>query len=139
MSGRVLDLGCGTSGCVAYLARHGWDALGVDFSDVAMRKATADAAEVSGAKFAVGDVTRLSEDGITGPFDLVIDSGDELSRQFRWPRSATVSFRSCCRRRRNDRSDSLVLHSIARSSAAAASSRRSSRAKTSARTVWKYT
>lgn len=71
--------------------------------------------------------------------DVVGCTGDELSRQSRCPRGPAVSFRSCCRRRRNDRSDSLVLHSIARSNAAAASSRRSTRANTSARAVWKYT
>jgi hypothetical protein len=73
---------------------------------------------------------------------MTVSSGAPVtswSRQSRWRREAIVSLRSCCRRRRNDRSDSLVLHSIERSSAAAASSRRSSRANTSARAVWKYT
>lgn len=64
---------------------------------------------------------------------------DARSCQVLWTRGSTASFRSWRRRRRNDRSDSLVLHSIARSNAADASSRRSSRAKTSARAVWKYT
>ena len=73
--GRALDLGCGTSGNVAYLARHDWDALGVDFSEAAIKKATENAAGVPGAEFVVADVTKLAERGIAGPFDLVIDNG----------------------------------------------------------------
>jgi SAM-dependent methyltransferase len=73
--GTVLDLGCGTSGNVAYLARHGWDATGVDFSGAAIKKAQRDAGGLAGATFIRGDVTKLTRQGITGPFDLVIDNG----------------------------------------------------------------
>ncbi len=73
--GRVLDLGCGTSGNVVYLARHGWDATGVDFSAAAIKKAVKGARGLAGATFIQGDVTKLTEQGITGPFDLVIDNG----------------------------------------------------------------
>ncbi|OSC38459.1 class I SAM-dependent methyltransferase [Mycobacterium decipiens] len=73
--GKALDVGCGTSGNVAYLARHGWQATGVDFSAAAIKKAEATAAEVSGASFIEGDVTKLTAQGITGPFDLIIDNG----------------------------------------------------------------
>ncbi|QUR68135.1 class I SAM-dependent methyltransferase [Mycobacterium spongiae] len=73
--GAALDVGCGTSGNVAFLARHGWRAIGVDFSPAAIQKATAAAAGVSGASFIEADVTRLTEQGITGPFDLIIDNG----------------------------------------------------------------
>lgn len=73
--GRVLDLGCGTSGNVAYLAEHGWAAIGVDFSATAIRKAEKTAEGLAGATFIQGDVTKLAEHGITGPFDLVIDNG----------------------------------------------------------------
>ncbi|MGB8389124.1 class I SAM-dependent methyltransferase, partial [Mycobacterium sp.] len=71
----VLDLGCGTSGNVVYLARHGWDATGVDFSAAAIKKAVKGARGLAGATFIQGDVTKLTEQGITGPFDLVIDNG----------------------------------------------------------------
>ena len=73
--GTVLDVGCGTSGNVEFLARHGWDATGVDFSATARKKATAAAAGVPGARFVQGDVTKLREQGITGPFDVIIDNG----------------------------------------------------------------
>lgn len=73
--GRALDLGCGTSGNVRLLAQHGWDATGVDFSGAAIRRAEKDADGVAGATFIEADVTALTEVGITGPFDLVIDNG----------------------------------------------------------------
>ncbi|MGO9697221.1 MAG: class I SAM-dependent methyltransferase [Mycobacterium sp.] len=73
--GRALDLGCGTSTNVAYLAQHGWDATGVDFSPKAIEIAKREAAGVPGATFIEADVTKLAESGITGPFDLVIDNG----------------------------------------------------------------
>lgn len=60
---------------VAYLARHGWDALGVDISPTAIEKAIRGAEGVAGAHFVAADVTKLTEAGITGPFDLVIDNG----------------------------------------------------------------
>jgi SAM-dependent methyltransferase len=71
--GRALDLGCGTGTNVVYLARHGWEAVGVDFAGRAIARARrrARAAGVVGA-FVVGDVTRLA---LTGPFDLALDIG----------------------------------------------------------------
>ena len=74
-AGRALDLGCGTSPNVAYLAQHGWQAIGVDFSETAINKARQDAKDIPGATFVVADVRRLRESGITGPFDLVVDNG----------------------------------------------------------------
>ncbi len=44
--GNALDVGCGTSGNVAFLAGHGWHATGVDFSAAAIKKAKAAAAGV---------------------------------------------------------------------------------------------
>ena len=73
--GRALDLGCGTSTNVIYLARHGWDATGVDFSAKAIRLATQKAEGVPGATFVVADVTELAKSGISGPFDLAVDNG----------------------------------------------------------------
>jgi SAM-dependent methyltransferase len=71
--GRALDLGCGTGTNVVYLAKHGWDAVGVDFVGRAVAKARrrARVARVA-CTFVVGDVTRL---GVAGPFDLALDLG----------------------------------------------------------------
>jgi SAM-dependent methyltransferase len=73
--GRALDLGCGTGTNVIYLVQHGWTAVGVDFSSHAIESARRKADWVSGATFVEGDVTRLSELGVEGPFDLVLDIG----------------------------------------------------------------
>jgi ubiquinone/menaquinone biosynthesis C-methylase UbiE len=73
--GRALDLGCGTGTNAMYLAQHGWTAVGVDFSSHAIESARRKADWVSGAMFVEGDVTRLSELGVDGPFDLLLDIG----------------------------------------------------------------
>ena len=71
--GRALDLGCGTGTNVVYLARHGWDAVGVDFAGRAIAKARRRARDAGVAcTLFVGDVTRLS---VAGPFDLALDIG----------------------------------------------------------------
>ena len=70
--GRALDIGCGTGTNCKYLLDHGWDVTGVDFVPralaVAKRKAP-------GAKLLIGDVTRLRDLGVSGPFDLMLDLG----------------------------------------------------------------
>jgi SAM-dependent methyltransferase len=73
--GRALDLGCGTGTVALALAGRGWLVTGVDFSSLAIESARRKADWVSGATFVEGDVTRLSELGVDGPFDLVIDVG----------------------------------------------------------------
>ncbi|MGZ8629176.1 MAG: class I SAM-dependent methyltransferase [Actinomycetota bacterium] len=73
--GRALDLGCGTGTNVLSLALRGWSATGVDRSSQAVESARRKADWVSGATFVEGDVTRLSELGVDGPFDLVLDVG----------------------------------------------------------------
>ena len=74
-TGRALDLGCGIGTNVIYLAQQGWEALGVDFSASAIQQARRKANGVSGATFIEGDVTKLREQGVRGPFDLVLDMG----------------------------------------------------------------
>jgi SAM-dependent methyltransferase len=73
--GRALDLGCGTGTNVAYLARHGWTAVGVDASRQAIDRATRATAGVTGASVVRGDVTKLAALPIDGTFDLVLDIG----------------------------------------------------------------
>jgi SAM-dependent methyltransferase len=73
--GRALDLGCGTGTNALYLRRHGWEVVGVDFSDLAIDAARAKAADADGVRFVRGDVTRLDELGVDGPFDMVLDIG----------------------------------------------------------------
>jgi SAM-dependent methyltransferase len=73
--GRALDLGCGTGTNVAYLAQHGWRAVGVDLSEIAVGRAGDRIEGVVGASVVRGDVTRLHDLGLEGPFDLVLDIG----------------------------------------------------------------
>ena len=70
--GRAIDLGCGTGTNCKYMLEHGWDVTGVDYIPRAIRAAKRKA---SGAKLLVGDVTRLAEIGVAGPFDLLLDLG----------------------------------------------------------------
>ncbi|MGA8207861.1 MAG: class I SAM-dependent methyltransferase, partial [Candidatus Dormiibacterota bacterium] len=74
--GRALDLGCGTGTNAVYMARHGWKTTGVDFVPAAIARARQRAqTEGMDAVFVAGDVARLSDLGIAGPFDLVLDIG----------------------------------------------------------------
>ena len=74
--GSALELGCGTGTTAIYLARHGWDATGVDYvgSAIVTARRKARAAGVRAA-FVRGDVTTLAELGVRGPFDFVLDIG----------------------------------------------------------------
>jgi SAM-dependent methyltransferase len=75
--GRALDLGCGTGTNAIYLALHGWEVVGVDFVDKAIRQARKKAVQAGAqVRFYAGDVTRLEKiKGLTGSFDLVLDIG----------------------------------------------------------------
>jgi SAM-dependent methyltransferase len=73
--GRALDLGCGTGTNVLWLAQRGWTAVGVDASPIAIESARRKADWISGAMFVEGDVTRLRELEVHGPFDVVLDIG----------------------------------------------------------------
>jgi SAM-dependent methyltransferase len=72
--GRALDLGCGTGTNSIYLARHGFDVVGVDFSPKAIEMAREKARQAGAAvDFHLGDVTNV--DFLRAPFELVLDVG----------------------------------------------------------------
>jgi len=75
--GRALDLGCGTGTNALYLARHDWQVVGIDFSELAIGTARTKLATASlpGVTFHHGDATQLTAEGITGFFDFVLDIG----------------------------------------------------------------
>ena len=74
MPGRALDLGCGTGTNSLYLARHGWQVVGVDLATRAIRRARRKAKKSGlSVEFHTADVTRL--DFLQPPFDLALDIG----------------------------------------------------------------
>ncbi|OGN88119.1 MAG: hypothetical protein A2X23_11120 [Chloroflexi bacterium GWC2_73_18] len=76
--GRAVDLGCGSGANAVFLAEHGFTATGIDFSPVALRKATRLAATRGVAErthWVHGDLTAPSVPGAEGPFDLLVDYG----------------------------------------------------------------
>ncbi|MGA7270912.1 MAG: class I SAM-dependent methyltransferase [Acidimicrobiia bacterium] len=91
---RSIDLGCGTGANVVYLAGKGFESHGVDFSEVAIAKATrrAEASAVE-ATLVVGDLTAPSIPGIEGPFDFLVDFGtlDDLRGEKRRAMAATIT------------------------------------------------
>ncbi len=70
--GAVLDLGCGEGGDVLWLAQRGWDATGIDISDIAIERARK-AAEKAGvtAQFVASDLEHWQSEQ---SFDLIISS-----------------------------------------------------------------
>jgi ubiquinone/menaquinone biosynthesis C-methylase UbiE len=73
-AGRALDLGCGTGTNCIYLARHGWQVTGVDFSTMAIcwarRKARRAGVDCTFYRADVTDLSFLEE-----TFDFVLDIG----------------------------------------------------------------
>ena len=74
--GRALDVGCGTGTNALYLARSGFEVVGVDFSpkEIATARAKAHRAGIA-IEFHVADVTRLGSLRVCEPFDFVLDIG----------------------------------------------------------------
>ena len=73
---RAIDLGCGSGANSVFLAEHGFDVTGVDFSPVALGKARALATEHGvTATFVQGDLTATHIPGADGPFQLLVDYG----------------------------------------------------------------
>ncbi|MFG2357959.1 class I SAM-dependent methyltransferase [Streptomyces sp. NPDC048521] len=74
--GRALDLGCGAGRNALYLASHGFEVDAVDLSPVALAWAEDRAREVGvDVRFLRGDAFALSATELSGPYDLVVDSG----------------------------------------------------------------
>jgi cyclopropane fatty-acyl-phospholipid synthase-like methyltransferase len=74
ISGLVLDTGCGTGENALYLAKRGFEVVGIDGAPTAIAKARAKAKERGiSARFEVADALDLPD--TLGPFDTVIDSG----------------------------------------------------------------
>lgn len=78
--GRALDLGCGAGRNTLYLARHGWDVIGIDMLGRAIEKAREKArskgiGDAATARFVQGDATRLAELGLGDGYTLIVDSG----------------------------------------------------------------
>ncbi|WP_329459141.1 class I SAM-dependent methyltransferase [Streptomyces sp. NBC_01497] len=75
-TGTALDLGCGAGRNALYLAANGFDVDAVDLSPVAVawagERARAAGVEV---RFLCGDAFALPADELSGPYDLVVDSG----------------------------------------------------------------
>lgn len=91
---RAIDLGCGTGANVVHLAGAGFDSWGVDFSEIAIRKARARAAAAGlEANFVVADLTATSISGIDGTFDFLIDFGtlDDLRGERRVAMADTIT------------------------------------------------
>ncbi len=86
--GRVLEIGAGTGTNALWLARQGFDVLGVDIAPLAVDQARTRAVEAKVAcRFAVLDFLAVDLDA--GPFDLVFDRGcfhvfDEASERERF-------------------------------------------------------
>lgn len=91
---RSIDLGCGTGANVVHLAGQGFDATGVDFSKVAIRKARARAQETGvPARFVVADLAAPVTVGVEGPYDFLTDFGtlDDLRGEARRSMAATIT------------------------------------------------
>ncbi|MGQ4515720.1 methyltransferase domain-containing protein [Streptomyces sp. DW26H14] len=74
--GRALDLGCGAGRNALYLASRGFEVDAVDLSPVAVAWAGDRARGAGvGARFLSGDVFALPATELSGPYDLVVDSG----------------------------------------------------------------
>ena len=72
--GRALDIGCGTGTNVITLAKAGWQVTGVDFAPRAIKLARQKIKNAGvQAEVSINDATKLN--GITGPFDFVLDLG----------------------------------------------------------------
>lgn len=101
---RAVDLGCGSGANAIFLAGHGFDVTGIDFSEVALRKAASASRGIGGApRFVKADLTAPAMAAITGTFDLLVDYGtlDDLKADKRVAMAQTI--------RRLSKAGSMVL------------------------------
>jgi SAM-dependent methyltransferase len=93
--GRAIDLGCGSGANAIFLADHGFDVTGVDFSPIALQKARITAKGRPGRRiqFVRGDLTATEIPGVPGPFDLLVDYGtlDDLKGTKRQAMARTIT------------------------------------------------
>jgi SAM-dependent methyltransferase len=83
-SGTVITLGCGIGRESVYLAKKGFQVVGVDFSSTAIQRARRRAKDEGvDVQFVVDDLTNLQH--ISGTFDMVMDFGalNDISRKAR--------------------------------------------------------
>ncbi len=74
--GRALDLGCGAGRNALFLASRGFEVDAVDLSPVAVAWGEDRAREVGvDVRFLCGDAFALPPPELSGPYDLVVDSG----------------------------------------------------------------
>jgi SAM-dependent methyltransferase len=71
--GSVVDIGCGSGEIAAWLARQGYQVVGVDFAPSAIGRAMDAHGDVEGVTFDVVDISRQPPPG--GPFDALVDRG----------------------------------------------------------------
>jgi len=77
---RALDLGCGTGSNAIYLAQHGFDVTGMDYTSAAIAKARRHATDAGvSVSFVEDDLTNLQD--VSGAFDFLVDYGtfDDLT------------------------------------------------------------
>lgn len=79
--GRAVDLGCGSGANAVFLAAHGFDVTGVDFSPVALDRARRAAAAAGVEVRLVNADLTAAPDWADGSYDLVVDYGvlDDLN------------------------------------------------------------
>lgn len=72
--GRAIDLGCGSGANALFLAAHGFDVVGVDFSPVAIEKARRRADPgADRVRFVRADLTAPSLGEAEGEYDFLVD------------------------------------------------------------------
>lgn len=78
-AGKAVDIGCGTGTNVLYMARHGWQATGIDFAQPAIDAANKKLAQMQGlsgsARFFQGDATQLDALQLGTGYALLLDMG----------------------------------------------------------------